>query len=484
MLFQITPFLLLALPLYIYGSVSVMKQYTLMTVANFTWNDAKVKCEAIGGHLAKIDTQAEQSMLKQLDGQPPWNDTLNEGQYWFGLHIRGDNDDCSAKTRYFWNDCEPLFKWADWYSGEPNHCFEEKCMRIQNIQFRTRQCSTKYGALCEKDQGECTFERVFIESVQGLTYKRVSLVVAEAACRTSCLNNIVDDETQCWFYQTQQKEFDVNMTVIAVHEVCFLFFTTNSYSVDTISTVGDWENATTIHIKRCFEAVLDEQSQPDSGDTFANVSEPDTKCPVIGDCYFETIGVLDLERAKNLVDTTLDVHGTEVECKNLCIGSAMHKGCWFVDTFSPLSGACRLYFLHNDLSDSFKALDPNTRKRTLFMKKCLKEEVTTTTEPITTTTPTLVFEELRVEKKDTGNYRRKFISIYEDRPSAMSMGIIGAIFISLIIGFMVLSDIPIFYKHARTIGAKNIRTRNRCFPPRKQTTKTKSVAYKTDKPCI
>ncbi|XP_033763221.1 uncharacterized protein LOC117344552 [Pecten maximus] len=429
MILLITWIILSILPLHARGTVSIMKRYTLLTAANFTWNDAKLKCESIGSNLAKVDSETERFALNHLDDQAPWNSSLSNSQYWLGLHIRGDNDECTTKTNYFWHDCEPLFKWTNWAPSEPNECGVDYCIRLHNVLFKTRDCGLKYGALCEADQaGDCTFDEVYTDDLRGFSHKKISLNVDESACKTACLDYIVDEETQCWLYQIIRKEFDVNMTIIAEHPVCYLFFTTNSYSADNLNFVGNWTNATTIYVKRCYEAILDDVSQPDSADAWAGVSEPNTTCPVIGDCYFETIGVLDLDRAKDLVHTTLDVHGTEQECKDLCMGGSFYKDCWFLDTFSPLSRACRLYFLHNDLSDTFNVLDLNARKRTLFMKKCLKEELTTTTVPTTTTTPQLVFEQLRVEKKVTGNYRRKFISIYEDRPSAYEYGYNGRCF--------------------------------------------------------
>lgn len=80
--------------------------------------------------------------------------------------------------------------------------------------------------------------------------------------------------------------------------------------------------------------------------------------------------------------------------------------------------------------------------------------------------------ELAVDPKNTTMNKLRYISVYEDGPAKMGMGIVGAVFIGAIIFAVIVLDCPVFVKHVRTVGARNIRKRTICR--RKQIGKMKN----------
>ena len=74
-----------------------------------SWNKAKEKCESLGGHLATITSQEEQTFLEKL--------IKDKGEFWIGL-CRIDDDN------FAWITGEAL-GYANWGNGEPNNYWLE-----------------------------------------------------------------------------------------------------------------------------------------------------------------------------------------------------------------------------------------------------------------------------------------------------------------------------------------------------------------------
>lgn len=73
--------------------------------ASTTWSEAKQRCEELGGHLATITSQEEQSFLEQLNS--------SSRRLWIG----GGRDD---SNNWFWVTGEP-WSYTHWAAGEPNN---------------------------------------------------------------------------------------------------------------------------------------------------------------------------------------------------------------------------------------------------------------------------------------------------------------------------------------------------------------------------
>lgn len=73
-----------------------------------SWNEAKEKCEKLGGHLATITSSDEQSFIEQL--------CRNKGELWIGLRRVNDNS-------FAWVTGEQV-SFTNWGGGEPNNYWQ------------------------------------------------------------------------------------------------------------------------------------------------------------------------------------------------------------------------------------------------------------------------------------------------------------------------------------------------------------------------
>lgn len=74
---------------------------------NFSWDEAKIFCESIGGHLATISSEEENLFLYY------YLSSLGYQNAYFGLTDEGE------ESEWRWVTNEP-FLYSNWHSGEPN----------------------------------------------------------------------------------------------------------------------------------------------------------------------------------------------------------------------------------------------------------------------------------------------------------------------------------------------------------------------------
>lgn len=70
---------------------------------------------------------------------------------------------------------------------------------------------------------------------------------------------------------------------------------------------------------------------------------------------------------------------------------------------------------------------------------------------------------LQIDETTTSSYIRKHTSVMDDRPSVQTMGSIGVIFLILIIGFIIASDLINFKHHAKMGKCKRSQKRKRAW---------------------
>ena len=89
-------------------------EYWLVADKYISWDSAKVKAEAAGGHLATVTSVEEQSFLQQ--------NVLNsfKGELWLGGFQLEDLGLAEAKENWQWVTGEP-WDYTNWHSGEPNN---------------------------------------------------------------------------------------------------------------------------------------------------------------------------------------------------------------------------------------------------------------------------------------------------------------------------------------------------------------------------
>ncbi|XP_060065915.1 uncharacterized protein LOC132546223 [Ylistrum balloti] len=71
-------------------------------------------------------------------------------------------------------------------------------------------------------------------------------------------------------------------------------------------------------------------------------------------------------------------------------------------------------------------------------------------------------EENTVDVKTLTSYRNKFISANDNRPSSKTIGSIGLIFIALLLGLILVSDVPKFIQDVKTLHGKPAKHTETC----------------------
>ena len=97
---------------------------------NATYDDAVATCVGLGGHLAVVDSEAENSALPRHGGR------------WLALTDR------QAEGTYVWSDGTP-FDYAPWADGEPVEDDALNCVRHTNGPWFVDDCNRRVGYFCE-----------------------------------------------------------------------------------------------------------------------------------------------------------------------------------------------------------------------------------------------------------------------------------------------------------------------------------------------
>ncbi len=105
-----------------------------------TWQEAKEKCERMGGHLATIHSDEEQRFIEWLNDY--------QGILWIGLYIDDDGN-------WNWVTEEPV-SYTHWMAGEPNNYFSQDypfenvaAFRPEWNDFHENNIAEIYGYVCE-----------------------------------------------------------------------------------------------------------------------------------------------------------------------------------------------------------------------------------------------------------------------------------------------------------------------------------------------
>ncbi|XP_005365391.1 C-type lectin domain family 4 member D [Microtus ochrogaster] len=107
---------------------------------NQTWHESESNCSGMGGHLATINTEAEQNFVTQLlDSRFP---------YFLGL------TDENTEGLWQWVDQTPFNPYmAFWHEGEPNDFKKEDCIVLINVQdkwaWNNFPCHFQANSICK-----------------------------------------------------------------------------------------------------------------------------------------------------------------------------------------------------------------------------------------------------------------------------------------------------------------------------------------------
>lgn len=120
------------------------KCYTFIN-APYTWFDARVACDAVGGRIAEIMSQPENafitSMLQALNGSSSVCRNL-----WIGL------EDFVVDGQFTWQGSKEVPEYSNWKPGEPNNAHgNEGCVELDcSGRWNDANCETAhFPFVCE-----------------------------------------------------------------------------------------------------------------------------------------------------------------------------------------------------------------------------------------------------------------------------------------------------------------------------------------------
>ncbi|XP_077371345.1 macrophage mannose receptor 1-like [Festucalex cinctus] len=171
------------------------------------WEQAEDTCRSIGGHLASIWDNDEQSWLISQIGQQ---------HFWIGLADR------IQEGNWRWTDGSPL-AFQDWYTNEPNngggneHC-GEMAGSWASGHWNDQPCSSTLKYICKRASALCGGApgwRTYRDDCFYFSRETTQWEVAEDTCLSmgAHLASIRDDSEQSWLTsQIGQQDFWIGLT--------------------------------------------------------------------------------------------------------------------------------------------------------------------------------------------------------------------------------------------------------------------------------
>lgn len=125
------------------GKLGIYRDHKYQIVTEqISWQQAKEKCEAAGGHLVSISSENEQRFLNRLN--------KDNKMLWIGFHREGSSDS------WYWVTDEEI-NYSNWADGQPdNYANVEEAAGLWPIQWNDFPDSTRdiAGYICEWDDAE------------------------------------------------------------------------------------------------------------------------------------------------------------------------------------------------------------------------------------------------------------------------------------------------------------------------------------------
>ncbi|XP_021356222.1 perlucin-like protein isoform X2 [Mizuhopecten yessoensis] len=110
-----------------------------------TWAEASIICADLKGHLATVNSAAENSFLKAQAN------VLKQTGYWL------DGNDFEVEGSWRWTTSDDLITFNDWHSGEPNQGASADCLalwRDHAYQWADEPCRHVWNFICKTNIGD------------------------------------------------------------------------------------------------------------------------------------------------------------------------------------------------------------------------------------------------------------------------------------------------------------------------------------------
>ncbi|XP_069106530.1 uncharacterized protein [Argopecten irradians] len=392
-----------------------------------SWNAAKLTCEGLGMHLAKLDTSLKQTYVQKYINDD-WSADVT-GELWIGLHKF--NIATPELTR--WYDCTIVGGPDSFDNGEPSTNTDDLCFTLSGgTSWRSSLCNDTLQAVCESSPGDCTFDTY---PQNGCSHNlKASAELPWAECIADCLTDTLATGEQCW---------GVGHLDGFSGDDCWKFFAADD---PDICIAGMYPSASIdVGIKICFESSVEIPVVPDVSSV-----NPDTPCFVI----YTTPDT----------ETTLGLTTTIAETTTTTEPTTAVQTTQTINVTSPTIDAATeptaLTFTTEQITTTTAVTTPTnvTSLPNLGVCRCtctifntsllnLQEEI----------------EKLRVlltvKKSSTSLYKRKFISVQDERISATSIGYVGATLLMLTFGTIVFLDFPALIQHVKRLCLGNTKHR-------------------------
>ena len=120
--------------------------YNVIDTPTVRWSDARTTCQNLGGDLAIIRSQDENSFTLELLKKQK---TVTLYGAWLGLYRKP-----SAGDAFYWIDDTPIAgQFSAWANGEPNQV-QEKCVQIYGTSNKQGKWNDKECSLTDAEKSE------------------------------------------------------------------------------------------------------------------------------------------------------------------------------------------------------------------------------------------------------------------------------------------------------------------------------------------
>ncbi|KAL4232166.1 hypothetical protein ACF0H5_009741 [Mactra antiquata] len=456
--------------------VTIRNTQTIITVHAYdkTWNEAEMICnQTINGTLYVEDSEEKRIVLQSYKDKSVWD---TKTHVWIGLHYPSV---LNSGTSFGWTDCnlqEGGFN--NYLPSEPKDSATMKCVLSDKTggNWITTSCDSLEHFVCETVTGtECTYDAMSgTPPTDILTTITPSVDVND--CHTQCLHTI-NNVTNCWaitydtsnnlctlyflhdpFYLTTQLTSSGETTYIKNCYTNAVVTTTSSVATSvsseptqvcteytsSITSTASPSSSTVTEVTVSTTAspgtTLSTTASP--GTTLSTTASPGTTISSVSSTSTDSSSI-PATTTSSTTTITSSISSTSTNPSSLPSSSstpsttaASFSSSSSTTTTSPFSlCGCQCDFL-SPLSSSFPKSDD-------WHNITIEEKVQ------------YYVERLRVDKTILSSTSRKKSSAQDERAASKSVGYVSILFLAIILGLMVLSDLITFIQYLKKVMARN-----------------------------
>ncbi|XP_033724559.1 integumentary mucin C.1-like [Pecten maximus] len=380
-----------------------------------TWNEAKVACENLGMALAKVDTLMKQEYIDTYI-DTDWSPNVT-GELWIGLH----KIDIAQPGLTKWSDCTEI-GWNNFATAEPSTSTDKLCFALsEDLSWISHVCDTQLQSICESTTGDCTFD-TYPEHGCGHTLKSSSESDWDT-CLAECLTDTLPTGEECWA---------VGHWDGYTGDDCWKFHSADDPNI-CITEMFSY-SAINVGIKICFESDIDVSVPPSVPSSF-----PNTDCFVI---YTTTTIDPTTIAISTSPSSTSTAEAAAEETTIMETTTTTTPPTTTLSTTASTGPTTMPTTTKQDTTISNQIATTNGTLPVLGVCSCTCSMINTSLINLQEEIEKLK-DLLTVKKSTTSLYKRKFISVKDDRVSSTSIGYVGVTLLILSFGTIIVLDFPV-----------------------------------------